>query len=216
MDACDKCGQVHVTRFGTPACSGHHSVGHAVNPGGPCKNSPRDGQRVCNAHGGRAPQSVAAAQRNLANAEAEKLMRRFGGPVDTTPTEALLDTVRWTAGYVAWLRDKVAEIDTDRKLVWGVTRKKTGGDDRGVTRESGENAWLVLLGKWHDKLVKVCTAAIRAGIEERRVRLAESQGQLVADVIRGVLGDLALTADQQAKVAEVVPRHLRLLIGGAA
>jgi hypothetical protein len=35
-------------------------------------------------------------------------MRRFGEPIDTTPSEALLDTVKWTAGYVAWLRDKVA------------------------------------------------------------------------------------------------------------
>ena len=60
------------------------------------------------------------------------------------------------------------------------------------------------------------TPAIKAGVEERRVRLAESQGELVAGVIRAILSDLGLTVEQQALVGEVVPRHLRLLAGGAA
>jgi hypothetical protein len=57
----------------------------------------------------------------------------------------------------------------------------------------------------------VCEAAIRAGIEERRVRLAEQQGALVADVIRKILGDLELTPEQAAKAGEVVPIRLRSL-----
>jgi hypothetical protein len=150
-------------------------------------------------------------------------MRRFGGPIDTTPTEALLDTVKWTAGYVGWLREQVAgkpdedgTAPRDDELVWGKTREKSGGEDWGSTFEAKPSVWLQLLGEWSDRLVKVCDTAIRAGIEERRVRIAEQQGALVADVIRKVLDDLELTPEQAARAGEVVPRRLRLLAGGAA
>jgi hypothetical protein len=59
--------------------------------------------------------------------------------------------------------------------------------------------------------VKVCSEAIRAGIEERRIRLAEQEGALVAQAIRAILADLNLTAEQQERVPEIVPRHLRAL-----
>ncbi len=46
------------------------------------------------------------------------------------------------------------------------------------------------------------------------MRLAEAQGEQVAAVIKAILGDLQLTAAQQERVGEVVPRRLRLLAGG--
>lgn len=51
---------------------------------------------------------------------------------------------------------------------------------------------------------------------EVRVQLAEAQGQQVAGAIRAILADLGLSADHQARVSEVVPRHLRLLASGAS
>jgi hypothetical protein len=167
------------------------------------------GQAICDRHGGLAQQNKSAGERRQAEAKAEKVMRRFGEPVDTTPTEALLDAVKWTAGYVAWLRDKVSAITSDEKLVWGQERNKVGGEDRGVTYEAGPNVWLELLGTWSDRLVVVCREAIRCGIAERQVKLAEAQGALVVEVIRGILADLNLSKEQEALVAQVVPRHLR-------
>lgn len=200
----------HVTRHGHPACAGHKSEKRG---GACCRNSPASELAVCRYHGGAAGQAKAAGKRRQVEANAAKVMRRFGEPIDTTPTEALLDAVKWTAGYVAWLRDKVSSITSDEKLVWGQTRNKVGGEDRGVTYESGPNVWLELLGTWHDRLVKICAEAIKAGIEERRVRLAESQGALVADVIKAILADLKLTPAQQAKAGEVIPFRLRELAG---
>lgn len=208
-DPCPQCGQVHISRVkGGRPCKGHHSVNHP-EPGTPCTGAAMIGQEVCHSHGGRAPQNRRAAQARIAEEQAEKVLRRFGEPVDTTPSEALLDTVRWTAGYVAWLRRKVAEVDDDDALIWGVTRNKSGGEDHGLTEEAKPNAWLALLGEWHDKLVKVCAETLRAGVEERRVRLAESQGEMVAEVIRAILTDLKLTPAQEERVAEIVPLHLR-------
>lgn len=182
MTPCEKCDREH-----TAGCRGHRSKNHATDPGGPCGKEPMRGQTVCNAHGGMAPQNRAAAQKRIAEERAEKAMRRFGGPIDTTPTEALLDAVRWTAGYVLWLREAVEADDTDESLA-------------------------AKLAEWIDQLRKLCTDAIRCGIEERRVRFAEQQGQMVADVIKAILGDLDLTPEQQGRVAEVVPLHLRRLM----
>lgn len=225
--SCAKCGREHVcVRFpGRPSCSGHRSVNHATDPGGPCGLPPMAGQKVCGQHGGRSRQAKRKAAQRIAEAKAAHLLRRFGGPVDTSPTEALLDTVRWTAGYVAWLREKVAAAQSDDELVWGITKET---DDAVVvgngpsayveqvtkeTRQAGANAWLTLLGEWSDRLVRVCAEAIKAGIEERRVRLAEQQGQLVADVIRKILADLQLTDEQRQRSAEVIPFRLRELAG---
>ena len=103
-------------------------------------------------------------------------------------------------------------------LVWGQTeyRDKTGGDDAGqtVVEQAGINIWYQLYLKEREHLAKVCALALRAGIEERKVKLAESQGALVADVIRRILNALCLTPEQQALVPQIVPEQLRLLAAG--
>jgi hypothetical protein len=53
-----------------------------------------------------------------------------------------------------------------------------------------------------------------AGIEERRVKLAENQGAIIADVIRWNLAGLGLTPEQQLLVPDVLPRELRSLAAG--
>lgn len=60
-----------------------------------------------------------------------------------------------------------------------------------------------------DRCANMATKAVAAGLAERQVRLAERQGAMIAQVIRAILDDLNLTADQAALVADVVPRHLR-------
>jgi hypothetical protein len=51
----------------------------------------------------------------VAEAEAQETMvkavRTRGLPIDIDPGKALLDEIHWTAGHVAWLRDKVQELE---------------------------------------------------------------------------------------------------------
>jgi hypothetical protein len=51
--------------------------------------------------------------------------------------------------------------------------------------------------------------ALDAGIEERLVRLAENQSQVIVDVIRGTLEVLQLTPDQMALAMSEVASRLR-------
>jgi hypothetical protein len=46
---------------------------------------------------------------------------------------------------------------------------------------------------------------------ETGVSLEETQGRMVADVIRRVLGELELSESQASQVPQIVPRHLRAL-----
>lgn len=146
-------------------------------------------------------------------AAAKAAVHTYGLPREVAPDVALLEEVHRTAGHVAWLHDRVREFEDQNDLVWGKTKRKTGGEDWGETEEAAPNIWLKLYQQERTHLVRVCSEAIRAGIEERRVKLAESQGALLVQVIRAILGDLDLTAEQQAKVSDVVPRHLRAVAG---
>jgi hypothetical protein len=170
------------------------------------------GQEVCGSHGGRARQNKAAGVQRASEAKARQIMETYGQQIDTNPVDALLDEVRWTAGHVAWLRDRVREIE-QAALTWGVTETvdKQAAEFPGVdtTEAARPNVWLVLYQSERKHLVDVCKAAISSGIEERRVRLAEQQGAILIGVIQMILGDLGLTPEQQALVPEVVPRALR-------
>lgn len=200
-------------------CTAHYSPSNREGKGGQrCTGWAMQGQKVCGFHGGQAPRAKAAAKRRLIEQKARRLVDTYGVKVQTTATEALLDEVQWTAGHVAWLRERVQEIessalgdDGENPLVWGKTRRKTGGEDWGETEEAAPNIFLKLYQAERAHLVRVCGEAIKAGIEERRVRLAEQQGALVAQAIRAILNDLGLTPEQQALVPAVVPRHLRAL-----
>lgn len=193
---------------GYPRCGGPRKKGR-----GPCTQAagwgtPHPGVGRCKLHGGSTPTHVAAGQQELAR----KAMETYGRAIDTNPVDALLDEVRWTAGHVAYLRERVQEIEQDA-LVWGLTERTEKGatEFAGVdtTEAAKPSVWLVLYQAERKHLVDVCKAAISAGIEERRVRLAEQQGQVIVGVIQAILGDLRLSAEQRALVPEVVPRHLR-------
>lgn len=199
-----------------------------------CRNGHGPGGKVCGRHGGGAPQTRTAAETRVIEGRALRLVNTYGRKVQTTATQALIDEVQWTAGHVEWLRERVQELeevraavldpgeggipaDSDRHpLVWGITKIKEGGEDAGTTYEAAASIWLQLYWKEREHLVKVCAATVKAGVDERLVKLAEDQGRLVADVLRAILGDLNLSPEQHARAYEVAPRHLRALTARTA
>lgn len=199
-------------------CTGHRKDGL------PCEGAAVTGSDKCRMHLGKKAGPVAAAAK--AEAKAARIMATYGLPIETNATQALIDEVQRTAGHVEWLAQRVRELDTDpanledpdgsvragngrHPLVWGVTRIKEGGHDGGITEEAQPSIWLKLYQQERAHLVRVCAESIKAGVDERMVRLAEEQGRQIAGVIRGILEDLVLTPEQQARVREIVPRRLR-------
>jgi hypothetical protein len=170
----------------------------------------------CRLHGGKTRNHKIAAQK----AAAEQAVVTYGLPVDISPSDALLQEVHQSAGAARWLRDRVQAIDPEA-LVWSKTKHvvkiesaggddgSTGGCEETTTRASGINVWLELYYRERRHHVDVCKAALQAGVEERLVRIAEQQGALLAQAVKGILAELDLSPEQEAKVAEVVPRHLR-------
>lgn len=162
----------------------------------------------CKLHGGCTPSSRKAGADELAR----QAVITYGLPRDIAPTDALLEEVRYAAGHVAWLREQVAALQaTD--LVWGVTEEseKNATEFKGTdtTRGAAMNMWLDLYHKERRYLLDVTKAVIAAGVEERRVKLAEAQGALLNDVIRRILARLSLSPEQSKLLPLVVPEELR-------
>lgn len=177
-----------------------------------CKKWALTDMTVCATHGGRSPRAKAGAEQRRAEKEALKAVATFGLPREINPRDALLEEVYRTAGAVDWLTAKVRELDPEA-AVWGVTEKatKTATEYEGVdtTEAAAANMWVQLWQKERKHLVDVSKAAISAGIEERRVKLAEQQGALLAGVVKAILGDLDLTPKQAAAAPGIVARHFR-------
>jgi hypothetical protein len=164
-----------------------------------------------------AGQNRAAGARRVAEETAAKAVALFGARRNIHPADALIELVQWTAGEVEFWREEVRRLaDTDLDaLTWGLT-KSTTGEKGGDTSEAKPNVAYVMLMDASKRLEAHCVAALRAGVEERRVQIAEQTGTVVVDLFRRVFAELSLTTEQQAVAAEALPRHMVLLRGGAA
>lgn len=175
-----------------------------------CKKWAVNGATVCLTHGGAAPQVRAAARERHARERAEAAVATYGLPREVDPHDALLEEVHRTAGHVAWLGDIIADLDREH-LTWGLTeaheKQATEFPGVDVKQSAAPNVWLELYHRERGHLVKVAKACIDAGIDERRVQLAEQQGALIVQVVRATLSDLGV--DLTEDVAATVGRHLR-------
>jgi hypothetical protein len=213
VPVCGQCGERHVTKNGGPACIRHCSG--RLRPerrGKACTKSPMHGQQVCDTHGGKAPRAKAAAEVRLVQAQVATLAASLADPVDgedRDPGEIIYDSIRVQTRLVAYFWQRVCALDP-RALIWGKTKEKIGGDDGGITFEPKAHAWFVL---WRDAVRerdRLCIEAIRVGLEQRRVELAERDEMRWMRFLDGLLTDFGLDPNAPA-TAEVVERHLRLL-----
>ena len=141
----------------------------------------------CKNHGGSTPAGIVYASRV---AQESKLLQ-YGGPIELDPHQALLNEVYRSAGHVQWLEDKV--------------RLLTDGDMSEETIAGKvPNFWIRWYTDERMRLVNSAAVCIKAGVAERRVKIAEEQGRVLADAIRTILNELGLNADQQRKAPEIV------------
>lgn len=183
------------------------------------------GYGACKLHGGSTPSAVLSAQRK----EATDVMLTYGKPVDTNPIDALLQELRWTYGHVIWLRDQVQALSPEA-LIWGMNKRVGGapamelldilGDAEvppvavEITQIAGVTVWVKLYQDERKHLVEVAATCARLGIDERKVRLAEQQGQLLVAGMRWFVSQLELTQIQIERANELAVQMFRFLDAG--
>lgn len=144
--------------------------------------------------------------------EAAQAVEQYGLPREINPHDALLEELARTAGHVDWLRMQVGDLKDDE--LTGPVGQSGPSESGGVHHPHIERSiWIELYQDERKHLVQVSATCIKVGIEERRVHLAEQQGQIIATVIKGVLSDLNISAEQ---AGPIVRKHLAMAIDGEA
>jgi hypothetical protein len=182
-------------------CNALKSGGRGYCRAGAGANTWHPGVGRCSRHGGSNPAYTNEVHRLRAKQAAEK----YGAPVEIDPHTALIQELERTAGHVLFLQLKVHELE-ESKMVGPV------GGGQGAIPEWKPNVWISLYQSERKHLIDVAKSCIAAGIEERRVQLAERQGQLLAEAIQGILHELGV--DKRPEAPSIVRRHLMLLTPG--
>lgn len=189
----------------------------AKSTGRRCNKAPIKGGTTCTVHGGSAPQVRAAAARRVVEEKLQAAAVTLGLPRDIGPAEALLEEIKASAGHVQWLRDRIRELEAG-ELTWGkveyVEGVKGAEEQYKGTEAAKPHVLYALYAAERKTLTDLSVAALRAGVEERRVRIAEQTGALVAQAVRRILERMDLSPVQQALVGTVVPEELRALAAG--
>jgi hypothetical protein len=146
----------------------------------------------CRLHGGAAPSH----SKNAQVVVAKEAVETYGLPREIDPQEALIEELARTAGHVGWLGQKVKELEEPE--MYGPVGAET-------YPRAEPHVWIRLYQEERKHLANVASTCIKAGIEERRVQIAESQGLLLARVIDAVLKELKVPPD---KARPILRRHL--------
>ncbi|WP_156056304.1 hypothetical protein [Streptosporangium roseum] len=167
--------------------------------GQPCEAYAMSGAAVCHAHGGRAPQTRRRAAERLAEQKARTALSQYSpdAVIIDNPIAELLEAAGEFKALKNFLADRVAEMRAD--------------DWRRADAEGSEN--LRAYERALDRTARVLVELAKLKLEERLVRLTEQQGAMLAVAIQKILDALDLTAEQRARVPEIVPGVL-LAIGG--
>lgn len=216
---CERCGQVHPR-----TCTGHveectgcgHTADNVVNKpcvscGGdvverPCRNWAIRGGKVCRSHGGASRHVRAAADRRVANAQlerqAETLAERLGITLASrNPQDQLLEACD-EAGF--------------RMAIWRAVTdglRLPGGEGEGqvlVSPELRVHPADERLARWVSLSGELTAKAISVGLDERRVRLAESHTERLFDAVsrafveaEGPPGMVSIPRFREALVAQL-------------
>jgi hypothetical protein len=144
----------------------------------------------------------------------------LGAPREVDPGVALLEEVHRTAGHVAYLSKKVQELN-DESLIWNKTMESEEdlqGGEASYAKKIKEHRnevsrWYDLYERERKHLASVANAALKAGVEERRVRLAERGVDTLEAAITAALQDLGVDPYTTRARAAISKRLREALVG---
>lgn len=159
----------------------------------------------CRRHGGATESHKRAAQREIAQEECARL----AVPIEIDPGEALLQELYRTWGWIKTYELAVDGLELTSGSLWSPMFHQTGG----LTGEVKAHILVELMFRERQHAKDVAAAAIRAGVEQRRLDLEERRAELIAEVFRKVFADreIGLSKDKQRVALAAAGRHLRLV-----
>lgn len=146
----------------------------------------------------------------------------MGVALDVEPHEALLQCVRLTAGEVVYCNQMIAELAPDEAVghpLEIVNREGYTSEEGQVSYEERRekvpmmNIWIRTRAAALERLAKFAKMALDAGVDERRVRLAEGFTGVLAPVLREFMEQLELTPEQQKKAPALLKVALEKIEG---
>jgi hypothetical protein len=163
---------------------------------------PGDGQ--CKKHGGSTPSGKSAAAKARETRILGPLLEQYRDQIGDHPDpfEGMLEVVRNGWAWMRMLEERIGALSDD-------TGELYLPDHQDNDRPHVLVGMLVQARREHRYN---CAEAIRAGIAERMVALAEDQADRIAHMLRGLVSELGHELEDP-EVADVVRRHLRLLPG---
>ena len=160
----------------------------------------------CSSHGGKSQSHNVAAMREAAT----KLAHTLTTPIEGDPKDFILQQIHQRAGAANWWAARVAELapGSDAKsLLAGVrgivttVSDATGGPQAGHAESKVTEVGPLLhlaLDEWQKAqhaLETLCVQAVKLGLDERRVKLAEEQAAQAAEGFRWLVGEARLRLD---------------------
>lgn len=156
--------------------------------------TPHAGVGACKLHGGSMPNHIIKAQREIVKREAEQL----GLSIEQDPATAIINLVWRCVGDLTFYSSKVAEEELLQVEVGPNGSKKLSA-----------HPWTVLYHQAEDRLAQVSQAALRAGVEERKVRLAERDAQTIFTAIQSSLAQLGMNDSDMSRFRNIFAVELQ-------
>lgn len=187
-----------------------------------CRAPALKGGVRCARHGGKTPAAREAALERVKQEQAESAVKTLG-LVGKYPDVHEFDTLRLelrrSSAVVTWLEAEVGNLNK-QELVWNVTEDIDGMDGHGAIEKktralTPHPLWEMLL-KEREHLVKVSAAALKIGIDERRIQLQERDAAALLGVISRAINQAQLTREQRDTISTTIANGLRALEGNTA
>jgi hypothetical protein len=147
-----------------------------------CRRPASPGQSVCYLHGGRSPQAMRKAQERLEKAKLEGEIAQLAAELGEDEA-GIVDPIDLLNRSMATSRQMLGLVET----LLGEQADLTGPDHLGDLRA---HPLAVLLADWAQIAARTANLALRAGIDERRIELAEFLGHQIAEIYRPLIGAL--------------------------
>lgn len=197
----------------TPRCTAR-----STQSGEQCRNRPVRGATVCSTHGGSAPQvRQKAAERVLEQQVAREIGKQGWEPV-TDPIGAYADNAGEVLAFKDRLRERVETLDdwTLRIAAMGFGGDEGDGDDGKQLMAMGEQvrAYVAAYERALDRAERTLARMISLGLDAKAIELRaelfrQAAGDRLAAVVLGVLAEIELSEEQQARVPAVMAKHFR-------